>query len=159
MMLPKFEIRYIDVQWYDENTVLKVVESYLPLSVHYDDNQKSFSCTTTIYPKAEGIRLGQLAFRYLDDGTTVPHFEKTDGSRVQLKNIKDKDSGKSWWIEAVSWQSDIKQWTRTFHRTAGAVKVGLGSQSCTIHIGSSEFTADQLNRYLSDFKSDLWSLS
>lgn len=158
MMLPKFEIRYIDVQWYDENTVLKVVESYLPLSVHYDDNQKSFSCTTTIYPKAEGIRLGQLAFRYLDDGTTVPHFEKTDGSRVQLKNIKDKDSGKSWWIEAVSWQSDIKQWTRTFHRTAGAVKVGLGSQSCTIHIGSSEFTADQLNRYLSDFKSDLWEL-
>ncbi|BDQ66517.1 nuclease domain-containing protein [Shewanella xiamenensis] len=158
MMLPKFEVKYIDVQWHDENTVLKVVESYLPLLVHYDDDQKSFSCTTTIYPKAEGIRLGQLAFRYLDDGTTAPYFEKADGSRVQLKNIKDNDSGKSWWIEAVSWQSDIKQWTRTLHRTAGAVKVGLGSQSCTIHIGSSEFTAEQLNRYLSDFKSDLWEL-
>lgn len=157
-MHPKFEIRYIDVQWYDKNTVLKIVESYLPLSVHYDETQKKFSCTTTIYPKAEGIRLGQLAFRYLDDSTTVPYFEKSDGSRVQLKNIKDKDSGKSWWIEAVSWQSDTKQWTRTLHRTAGAVKVGLGSQSCTIHIGSSEFTAEQLNRYLSDFKSDLWEL-
>nr|ELR5041416.1 EstP [Providencia stuartii] len=157
-MLPKFEIRYIDVQWYDENTVLKVVESYLPLSVHYDDSQKSFSCTTTLYPKAEGIRLGQLAFRYLDEDTTALYFEKTDGSRVQLKNIKDKDSGKSWWIEAVSWQSDVKQWTRTLHRTAGTVKIGLGSQSCTIHIGLSEFTADQLNRYLSDFKNDLWEL-
>ncbi len=158
MMLPKFEIKYIDVQWHDKNTVLKVLESYLPLSVYYDDTLKSFSCTTTIYPKAEGIRLGQLAFRYLDDDTIAPHFEKTDGSRVQLKNIKDKDSRKSWWIEAVNWQSDIKQWTRTLHRTAGAVKVGLGSQSCTIYIGSSEFTADQLNRYLSDFKSDLWEL-
>lgn len=157
-MLPKFEIKYIDVQWHDENTVLKVVESYLPLSVHYDDDQKSFSCTTIIYPKAEGIRLGQLAFRYLDDCTTAPHFEKADGSRIQLKNIKDKDSGKSWWIEAVNWQPDIKQWTRILHRTAGAVKVGLGSQKCTIHIGSSEFTAEQLNRYLSDFKSDLWEL-
>ena len=113
MMLPKFEIKYIDVQWHDKNTVLKVLESYLPLSVYYDDTLKSFSCTTTIYPKAEGIRLGQLAFRYLDDDTIAPHFEKTDGSRVQLKNIKDKDSRKSWWIEAVNWQSDIKQWTRT----------------------------------------------
>jgi hypothetical protein len=158
MMLAKFQIRYIDVQWHDKNTVLKVIESYLPLSVHYDDAQKGFSCTTTIYPKAEGIRLGQLAFRYLGDDTTAPHFEKADGSRVQLKNIKDKDSGRSWWIEAVSWKSDTKQWTRTLYRTAGAVKVGLGSQSCTIHIGSSEFTAEQLNRYLSDFKSDLWEL-
>lgn len=158
MMLPKFEIKYIDVQWHDKNTVLKVVESYLPLSVNYDVTQNDFNCTTTIYPKAEGIRLGQLAFRYLDNSTTAPYFEKADGSRVQLKNIKDKDSGKSWWIEAVSWKSDTKQWTRTLHRTAGAVKVGLGSQSCTIHIGSSEFTADQLNRYLSDFKSDLWEL-
>lgn len=159
MMIPKFEIRYIDVQWHDKNTVLKVVESYLTLPVHYDDTQKSFSCTTTIYPKAEGIRLGQLAFRYLDGRyTTAPHFEKSDGSRVQLKNIKDKDSGKSWWIEALSWVSETKQWTRTLHRTAGAAKVGLGRQSCTIHIGSSEFTADQLNRYLSDFKSDLWEL-
>ncbi|WP_392383960.1 nuclease domain-containing protein [Marinomonas primoryensis] len=158
MMLAKFEIRYIDVQWHDKNTVLKVIESYLPLSVHYDDAQKDFSCTTTIYPKAEGIRLGQLAFRYLGDDTTAPHFEKADGSPVQLKNIKDKDSGRSWWIEAVSWKSDTKQWTRTLYRTAGAVKVGLGSQSCTIHIGSSEFTAEQLNRYLSDFKSDLWEL-
>lgn len=158
MMLPKFEIKYIDVQWHDKKTVLKVVESYLPLSVNYDVTQNDFNCTTTIYPKAEGVRLGQLAFRYLDDGITAPYFEKTDGSRVQLKKIKDKDSGKSWWIEAVSWQSDTKQWTRTLHRTAGAVKVGLGSQSCTIHIGSSEFTAVQLNRYLSDFKSDLWEL-
>ncbi|MEZ9067471.1 nuclease domain-containing protein [Vibrio atlanticus] len=158
MMLPKFEIKYIDVQWHDKNTVLKVVESYLPLPVSYDDIQKNFNCTTTIYPKAEGVRLGQLAFRYLEGGTTAPYFEKADGARVQLKKIKDKDSGKSWWIEAVSWKSDTKQWTRTLHRTVGAVKAGLGSQSCTIHIGSSEFTADQLNRYLSDFKSDLWEL-
>lgn len=158
MMLPKFEIKYIDVQWHDKKTVLKVIESYLPLSVHYDDKKKSFSSTTTIYPKAEGIRLGQLAFRYLDDGTTAPYFEKTDGSRVRLNNIKDKDSGKSWWIETVSWQEEVKKWTTTLHRTAGSVKVALGSQSCTIHIGSSEFTADQLSRYLSDFKSDLWEL-
>ncbi|MEZ8039418.1 nuclease domain-containing protein [Vibrio sp. 1F263] len=158
MMLPKFEIKYIDVQWHDKNTVLKVVESYLPLPVSYDDIQKNFNCTTTIYPKAEGVRLGQLAFRYLEGGTTAPYFEKADGARVQLKKIKDKDSGKSWWIEAVSWKSDTKQWTRTLHRTAGSVRAGLGSQSCTIHIGSSEFTADQLNRYLSDFKSDLWEL-
>lgn len=157
-MLPKFEIRYIYVQWHDKNTVLKVVESYLPISVSYDDIREVFSCTTTIYPKAEGIRLGQLAFRYLDGCTAAPHFEKTDGSRVQLKNIKDKDSGKFWWIEAVSWKSETKQWTRTLHRTAGAAKVGLGSQSCIIHISPSEFTADQLNRYLSDFKSDLWEL-
>lgn len=157
-MLPKFEIKYIDVQWHDKNTVLKVVESYLPLPINYDDAQKSYTCTTTIYPKAEGIRLGQIAFRYLDDCTKVPHFEKADGTRVQLKKIKDKDSGKTWWIEAISWKSEVKQWTRTLHRTAGSVKVGLGGQSCTIHIGSSEFTAEQLNRYLSDFKSDLWEL-
>ena len=157
-MLPKFEIKYIDVQWHDQNTVLKVVESYLSLPIDYDEELKCFSCTATLYPKAEGVRLGQLAFRYLDKCKTPPYFEKADGAQIQLKEIKDKDSGKTWWIEAVSWNSHSKQWARTLHRTAGTVKVSIGRHSCTIHIGSSEFTAEQLNRYLTDFKSDLWEI-
>jgi hypothetical protein len=157
-MKAKFEVKYLDITWYDKDTILSVQESFIPLKIEFDETLKQFTCNTMIYPKADGVKHGQLAFRFLSKNSSDPFFEKADGQRVQLKKVIDKDTGKAWWIEAEVWLKDNKRWTGRLHRTAGNVQASLGEQVCQIIIGSSEFTAEQLNRYLSDFKSDLWEL-
>ncbi len=153
-----FEVKYLDVEWYDKDTILSIQESFIPLKVEFDGAQNHFVCNTVIYPRAKGIRHGQLAFRILGGSTIEPYFEGGDGQRFSLKKIIDTDTGITWWIEASVWIKELKRWGAKTHRTAGTVNVGLGSQKCQVQIGSSEFTAEQLNRYLSDFKNDLWEL-
>lgn len=157
-MKANFEVKYLDVSWYDKNTVLKIVESFVPLAVSFDSESKAFSCDILLYPEAPGIKHGQLAFRLLDKSNVVPFFELADGDRVSLKEVFDTDTGKSWWIEANQWVSNNKSWASKAYRTAGKIKARLNNQLCYINIGSSEFTAKQLERYLADFKSDLWEL-
>lgn len=157
-MQANFEIKYLDVSWYDKSTVLSIVESFVALAVEYDDQQQTFTCEALLYPEAPGIKHGQLAFRFLSKNTVEPYFELADDSKVGLKNIVDVETGKIWWIEANHWIEKNKIWERKSHRTAGQIKVHLNRQKCHINIGSSEFTAPQLERYLTDFKSDLWEL-
>jgi hypothetical protein len=157
-MEANFEVKYLDVSWYDKNTVLKVVESFVPLTVSYDSELQAFSCDILLYPEAPGIKHGQLAFRLLNKSNVVPFFESADGERISLKEVIDTDSGKSWWIEGNHWIAKNKTWASKSYRTAGKIKARLTNQLCQINIGSSEFTAKQLERYLADFKSDLWEL-
>jgi hypothetical protein len=154
----KFEVKYLDVTWYDQDTVLSIQESFIPLKVEFENELQRFVCNTVIYPKAAGVKHGQLAFRYLGKNSSVPFFEAVDGARIPLKKVTDKESGKEWWIEANFWLASKKFWESKTYRTAGKLVVGLQNQICQINIGSSEFTAPQLGRYLSDFKSDLWEL-
>ncbi|ACA84796.1 hypothetical protein [Shewanella woodyi] len=157
-MKAKFEVKYLDITWYDKNTVVSVTESFIPLKLEFEDTLKHFTCHTVIYPKTDGVKHGQLAFRALTKSSTAPYFERADGQRIPLKKVLDKDTGKTWWVEADVWLKDNKRWAGKSHRTAGNIKAYLSGQICQIVIGSSEFTAEQLNRYLSDFKSDLWEL-
>jgi hypothetical protein len=157
-MKAQFEVKYLDITWYDKNTLLNIKESFIPLKVEYNHELQRFICDTILYPKAEGIRNGQLAFRYTDNNQSEPYFETADGKRVVLKKVIDKDSGKTWWIEGNAWIDKYKCWESKAHRTAGTLLVGLNRQICQVNIGSSEFTAPQLERYLADFKNDLWEL-
>lgn len=157
-MKADFEVKYLGISWYDRNTVLSIVESFIPLAVDYDDVQQIYTCDALLYPEAPGIKHGQLAFRFLNKSNIEPHFELADGSRVVLKKVVDAETGKVWWIEANHWIAKNKAWERKSHRTAGRIKVRLNTQLCLVNIGSSEFTTQQLDRYLADFKSDLWEL-
>ena len=61
MMKPFFEIKYLELTWYDQNTLTNVTESLVPLDVEYDENRKLFLTETTIYPKIVGVKKGILA--------------------------------------------------------------------------------------------------
>lgn len=157
-MQANFEVKYLDVKWYDQDTILSIQESFISLKVEFDDDCQRFVCNSVIYPKADGIKHGQLAFRYLERKSSVPYVEIADGGRIPLKKVVDKKNGNEWWIEANFWIANIKRWESKAGRTAGKLVVGLQDQLCQINIGSSAFTTEELERYLSDFKSDLWEL-
>jgi pyrethroid hydrolase len=157
-MEANFEVKYLDVTWYDKDTALSVVESFIPLELEFDSKIKGFNCNATIYPKAEGVRHAQLGFRFLRPDSLQPHIALPNGNKVGLKKIVDNKSNKEWWIEGNYWIAKDKCWDSKAYRTAGIIRVYLCDQFCQINIGLSEFSTQQLNRYLSDFKSDLWEL-
>lgn len=157
-MKPNFEIKYIEIQWYDEETVTKVTESLSCLPIEYNDETRVFECETTIYPNTEGLR-GQLGVRFFDnEKTSNPYLELPDGEARYLSSIKDIDTAKTWWIVKDSWDKENKYWRHTGINTAGTLKLALQEQACHILIGSIDFTREQLEEYLADFKDDLWAL-
>lgn len=157
-MEAKFEVKYLDVKWYDKDTVLSVKESFIPLKTEFDAESQYFKCNTVIYPKVDGIKNGRMGFRFLFKNVSSPYLEAVDGTRIPLKLIIDNESGKEWWIEADTWIPETKMWGSKTIRTAGKMMVVLQHQICQVNIGSVDFTVEQLERYLFDFKSDLWEL-
>ena len=156
-MKPGFEIKYIEVQWYDKETITKVTESLNSLSLEYNDELKIFECETTIYPNTEGLR-GQLAVRFLDSKWVNPYIELPSGEAQHLSPIKDIDTGRTWWVVKDSWDEQNNFWRHTGINTTGTLKLILQEQQCHVLIGSVDFTRDQLEMYLSSFKDDLWEL-
>jgi len=156
-MKPVFEIKYIEVKWYDKETVIKVTESLTSLSAMYNDEAECFECETTIYPNTEGL-IGQLAVRFLNNKDANPYIEQASGEAQYLSPIKDIDTGRTWWVVKESWNQEKNYWKHSGNNTAGTLKLVLQGQACHVLIGSVDFTRDQLETYLSSFKDDMWEL-
>ena len=156
-MSPKFEIKYIEIQWYDEQTVTKVIESEYSLRITFNEESQDYECETTIYPNADGF-LGQLAIRVLDDNATPPHINMPSGEVKYLEEIKDKDTGRLWWIEKDTWDEKNTYWRHSGVNTAGMLNLSIAGQRCHVNIGSMDFSFEQLDNYLDSFKNDLWEL-
>lgn len=156
-MKPSFEIKYVEIQWYDKETVTKVTESLNSLLLEYNDEFRVFECETTIYPNTEGLRR-QLGVRFLDDKHVNPYIDLPNGEVQQLCPIKDIDTGKTWWVVKDSWDKQNNFWRHNGINTAGTLKLVLQGETCHVLIGSADFTRDQLETFLFSFKSDLWEL-
>ncbi|MBP4058346.1 hypothetical protein [Aeromonas sp. Prich7-2] len=158
-MKADFEIKYIEIQWYDKDTITKITESLVSLSLEYSAEIQTFECETTIYPKVKGIQRGQLAIHFFDERNGIaPYIRMPDGRVKNLNKIKDIDTGKVWWIVQELWDIKDKYWRHTGVNTAGTLIYVLNDIDVHIHIGAMDFTRRQLEDYLRSFKDDLWEL-
>ncbi|MCG9665947.1 hypothetical protein L1D26_23115 [Vibrio mediterranei] len=153
-----FEIKYIKTSWHDRQTLLKVEESQYELSLE-EVSQDSFEALTTIYPYVEGLHRSQIAIACKDQRITKkPVIVSPDGTMISLKEVVNPDTGKMWWVEPGEWCPRKKEWCNNTHRTAGTIDFRIGRQSLALHISLSCASKDELNKYLIDFKSDMWEL-
>ena len=157
-MKPFFEIKYLELIWYDKNTLTKVTESLNSLYIQYDEDKAQYECETTIYPNAQGAERGQLAFRFLNKKESKPYIEMANGNAKYLTPIKDSDTGLTWWIVADEWDSKNKIWRSIAPNIAGTVRFRLQNKTCELSIAGGDFTREQLETYLRSFKNDLWEL-
>ncbi|ENA1148388.1 hypothetical protein ABFT02_001637 [Vibrio alginolyticus] len=153
-----FVIKYIETRWHDKATLLEVTESQYPLSldeVSYD----SFEAFTTIYPNVEDLYRSQIAITYSDRLCSAPPaIILSDGLTMPLKKIVHPENGKVWWVEPGEWNPKSKEWRNNTHRTAGVINFRIEKQTLELHITLSDASKDQLDKYLVDFKSDMWEL-
>ncbi len=158
MSKANFEIRYIETRWHDKTTLLEVIESQYSLSLDEISNDH-FEAYTTIYPYVEDLYRSQIAIAYIDRRFSAPPLIiLSDGTTMPLKKIVHPESGKIWWVEAGKWNHHLKEWQNNTHRTAGAISFRIGKQTLDLHITLSETSKGELEKYLIDFKSDMWEL-
>jgi hypothetical protein len=158
MMNAHFEIKYLALKWYNQETILKVTESLNTLRLEYDANRALFKAETTIYPKLDDVKGGQLAIRFLHETADAPYIVMPNGKKNYLSQIKDPDTGIVWWVVKNRWSHEQNQWLGIAHNVAGTIRFFLQSQICEIVINGSDFTHEQLEQYLRIFKNDLWEL-
>lgn len=158
MINPFFEIKYLELKWYDQETLTKVTESLLALDIEYNEQRKLFQIETTIYPKMVGISKGVLAVRFLDQHTDQPYIEITNGEKKYLSSIQDLETGLTWWIVKEQWIKKQNQWSSTTHNSVGTLRLMLRGEVCEVAINGCDFTLEQLEQYLRSFKNDLWEL-
>lgn len=156
-MNPDFEIKYIEVQWYNREIITKITESLTVLPLEYNTETRCFESETTIYPNADGLR-GQLAVRMLNNKVSNPYIKTSTGEKKHLTSIKDVDTGKTWWIFKFSWDEINKTWNHISINTVGTLKLVVADQECHVLISAIDFTRKQLDYYLASFKDDLWEL-
>lgn len=158
MMNPFFEIKYLELNWYDQETLTKVIESLVSLDVEYDEEYDLFRAEATIYPKFEGVKRGLLGIRFLNQKSDTPYIEMPNGEKNYLTPITNPESNLIWWIAKDQWIKEHKQWSSIAPNIVGTVRLSLQGKLCEIAINGSDFTLDQLDQYLKTFKNDLWEL-
>ena len=152
------EAKYINIKWADKSSSLKIIESKDAIQ-SIKTSANNFTLEATNFTKIDIEHYGQLAFRILDSSpTSSPYFLKATDEKSYLIKVKDNTSNKTWWVEGDKWSKRNKRWESEIFRSAGNVKLNIGQYCITIRIGSCSFSYDQLNKYLQDFKNDLWYL-
>lgn len=157
-MKPDFEIKYLELKWYNRETLTKVTESVNSLRLEYNERKKIFESETTIYPRLEGIERGHLAVRFFSALVDKPYIQLSSDDKVYLTPVKDPNTGITWWIAKSKWVSKQNQWLGIAPNLVGTVRLFLQTTPCEISIHGSDFTRDQLQQYLRVFKNDLWEL-
>ncbi len=157
-MKPNFEIKYLELKWYNKETLTKIVESMNTLDLEFNEQRQSFVAETTIYPKLNGIDQGHLAIRFFTPSNEPPFIDMPNGERNYLSPIQDPETGIIWWIAKDKWVKAHRQWFGVAPNIVGKLQLTLREQRCEILINGSDFTHDQLERYLQTFKNDLWEL-
>ncbi|MFZ7289349.1 hypothetical protein, partial [Avibacterium avium] len=158
-MKPFFEFKYLQLNWYDCDTVTSITESLVALDIEYDQVSGTFSAETTIYPKIEGVHRGVLAVRFFNNAdTSPPYINMPNGFQKYLHPIIAPNTGVIWWIVKDEWDSEYKQWLGIAPNIVGKINFVLQGIVCELVINGSDFSLASLEDYLRTFKDDLWEL-
>ena len=154
MKTAQFEARYLDVQWRDPGTVMRVSASLEPLLILEDGG--IWKMDAHVFNGYQS----RIGFRILDKKTLShpPYFVIGRGVHEDLLPVVDPATNETWWIESSGWDAGQQRHNSRLQRTVGEAVVCVQGVQVTIHNHSLNFTVDELNAFLEDFKSDLWEL-
>lgn len=153
MKTAQFEARYLDVQWRDPGTVTRVSASLEPLLII--EEAGTWKMDAHVF---NGYH-SRIGFRILDKTLAHrPYFIVGHGVREQLFSIVDPATSDTWWIESSGWDAGRQRHNSRLQRTVGEAVVCIQGVQVAIYNHSLNFTVDELNAFLGDFKSDLWEL-
>jgi len=152
MMDTILEVRYLAIKWSDQNTAIKIDESIDSIPIERLGLDKFFMQSvafTKVYY--------YLGFCLKDDVKHTPYFI-SDNKRQELISFKSPQTNKVWWIQSSGWDSKKKCHLSEVYRTAGYLNLVIQNSEVIIQNNYIDFTAEELEHYLSDFKNDLWML-
>ena len=151
--MPGFEVRYLSIVWENKATARKVECSELPLELVTES--RGYSVESTTYRKFQPY----LALCVTDEEVLhAPYASGKEREKQELFPIVDPKTHKTWWIFSDGWDKKRKSHLSELYRTVGSVNVTVQRESLLIRNNSSNFTVEELESYLRDFKNDLWQI-
>ncbi|MEZ5535539.1 MAG: DUF2357 domain-containing protein [Thiolinea sp.] len=151
-MLP-VEIKYLAIVWSDPETVIKVECSHEALDL--EQTVSGWLVETTAFPSMHHYIGISIKERHIEH---TPYFELVGGQRQELMPIKVPGTEDIWWIQDSGWDKKNKRYWSSLYRTAGRAELVVQNQRLTIENNTFNFTIDELEYYLADFKNSLWML-
>lgn len=88
----------------------------------------------------------------------TPYIVINELNHQNLIQIRKPASDEVWWIQSYQWDNKTHRYLSELQRTAGIVEFIFNQQKLLLSNDTHEFSVDELEHYLSDFKSDLWFL-
>lgn len=149
-----FEVRYLDIIWKDKDEVQKVVFSDRALSL--ESVNVGYELETVTYTETNNL-IG-IHIPNKDMSFDIPYFVLANGEKEYLSPIVVPGTDKVWWIQKSVWNGLKKKWYSGIYRTAGRYEVQIEHTTLTIINSTSNFTVEELEYYLKDFKNNLWML-
>jgi hypothetical protein len=151
-MMKSVDIRYLDIVWSKDRTVLKVEESDQPIALERVDQ----------YWRGDSVTYPQ---KYFHIGVCVtgnllyePYIKLANDDTTPLIPIKVPGVDKIWWIQKGDWNKEYKNYGSSIYSTAGHVEISVQNEIVILDNHATNFSVADLEYYLSDLKGKLWML-
>ncbi len=150
--MKSFDIRYLDIMWNAEQSVLKVEESGQPIELEWVDTHWQGDAIT--YPK----KYFYIGICITDKLIHTPYLQLPNNEIAELMPVKVPGENKTWWIQKGEWDKKIKKYLSSLYRTAGRVEVSVQNETVILENHTVNFSVADLEYFLSDLKDKLWML-
>lgn len=151
-MQPNLEFRNLDISWADAETLLKLESSSDALDAV--ESCGVYRVETTTFRRYQpwlGLRINEPLVH-------PPYCMLGSGGQIPLLPVKDPATRQIWWIHSTGWDEKNTRHLSEMYRTAGTVELVVQNRRYDLVVHTANFSVDELEYYLRDFKNELWML-
>lgn len=150
--MESIDIRYLDIVWNTDRSVLKVEESDQPIELDRVDHH--WHADTVTYPQ----KFFYIGICITDELLYEPYLKLPNNESSSLMPIKVPGEDKTWWVQKGDWDKRYKKYLSAIYRTAGRIEISAQNEVIILENHTVNFSVADLEYYLSDLKDRLWML-
>ena len=150
-----FELRYIHPVWDNNSRVISIEKSDRCIEV--DKNDSEYYANTLAYIRILNNEMAYVGIKLLDKTDVIPFVELASGEHLNLEPVSTPNDG-VWWIIASAWKADKNRYDTDAFNRIGIINIYIGEAKLVLTNEASNFSYEDLQKILDDFKIELWQL-
>ena len=101
--------------------------------------------------------MAYVGIKLLDKTDVIPFVELASGEHLNLEPVSTPNDG-VWWIIASAWKADKNRYDTDAFNRIGIINIYIGEAKLVLTNEASNFSYEDLQKILDDFKIELWQL-
>ena len=150
-----FELRYIHPVWDNNSRVISIEKSDRCIEVEKNDSE--YYANTLAYIRILNNEMAYVGIKLLDKTDVIPFVELASGEHLNLEPVSTPNDG-VWWIIASAWKADKNRYDTDAFNRIGIINIYIGEAKLVLTNEASNFSYEDLQKILDDFKIELWQL-
>ena len=150
-----FELRYIHPVWDNNSRVISIEKSDRCIEV--DKNDSEYYANTLAYIRILNNEMAYVGIKLLDKTDVIPFVELASGEHLNLEQVSTPNDG-VWWIIASAWKAEKNRYDTDAFNRIGIINIHIGEAKLVLTNEASNFSYEDLQKILDDFKIELWQL-